>query len=133
MYLKGGKSGKDPDKAKLRLRAVQKSEDAEMIAKVLSSFPRAEDLITKPRGLEGAKIFGSSKKKLDLPLGSHNDSHRQDKVNFSIPRMSTRSTRARIEEALSDPIHAVQHTTCVLETDYDTSKWHIAHLPARSG
>ena len=47
--------------------------------------------------------------------------------------MSTRSTRVRIEEALSDPVHAVQHTTCVLETDSDTSKWHIARLPTRSG
>ena len=79
-----------------------------MIAKVLSSFPRAEDLITKPHGLEGAEIFGSLERKLDLPPGSHNDSHRQDKVNFSVPCMSTRCTRARIEEALLDPIHAPQ-------------------------
>ena len=132
-YLKRGRSGKGPDKAELRLRVAQRSGDAEVIAKVLSSFPGAEDLITKPRGLEGAEIFGSSKRKLDLPPGSHSDSHRQDKVNFSIPRMNTRSTKACIEEALSDPVHAVQHTTCVLKTDCDTSKWHIARLPARSG
>ena len=127
--MQGGRSGKGPDKAELRLRAAQKSRDAEVIAKVLSSFPGAQDLMTKPRGLEGAEIFGSSKRKLDLPLGSHSDSH---KVNFSIPHMSTRSTKARIEEALSDPVHAVQHTTCVLETDCDTSKWYIARLPTRS-
>ena len=130
--MKGGRLGKGPDKAELRLRAAQKSGDAELIMKVLSSFPGAEDLITKPRGLEGAEIFGSSKRKLDLPPGSHSDSHWQDKVNFSIPRMSTRSTKACIEEALSDPVYAVQHTTCVLETDCDTSTWHIARLPARS-
>ena len=99
-----------------------------MIAKVLSSFPRAQDLITKPRGLEGTEIFGSSKRKLDLPPGSHSDSHWHDKVNFSIPRMSTRSTKACIEEAFSDPVHAVQHTTCILETDRDTSKWPISRL-----
>ena len=75
-YLKGGRSWQDPDKAELKLWATQKSGDAEMIVKVLSSFPGAEDLITKPRGLEGAEIFGSSERKLDLPLGSHNDSHR---------------------------------------------------------
>ena len=131
-YLKGGRSGKGPDKAELKLRAAQKSGDPEMIAKVVNSYPGAEDLITKPRGLEGAEIFGSTKRKLDLPPGSDHDSHRQDKVNFSIPRMSTRSTKARIEEALSDPAHGVQHTTCVLETDCDPSKWHIARLPARS-
>ena len=87
--MKGGRLGKGPDKAELRLRAAQRSGDAEVIAKVLSSFPGAEDLITKPCGLEGAEIFGSSKRKLDLPPGSHSDSHWQDKVNFSIPRMST--------------------------------------------
>ena len=122
MYLKGSRSEKGPDKVELRLQVAQKSGDVEMNVKVLSSFPGAEDLITKPRGLVGTEIFGSSKRKLDLSLGSHSDSHRQDKVNFSIPRMSTRSTKARIEEALSDPVHAVQHTTCVLETDCDTSK-----------
>ena len=76
MYLKGGRSGKGPDKAELRLQATQISGDAEMITKVLSSFPGIEDLITKPRGLESAKIFGSSKRKLDLSPRSHNDSHR---------------------------------------------------------
>ena len=60
-YLKGDRSGKDPNKAKLRLRAAQKSGDAEMIAKVLSSFPGAEDLITKPLGLEGTDIFDPQK------------------------------------------------------------------------
>ena len=89
-YLKGGRSGKGLDKAELKLQTTQKSRDAKVIAKVLSSFPGAEDLITKPRGLEGTEIFGSSKRKLDLPLGSHSDSHRQDKVNFSIPCMQQR-------------------------------------------
>ena len=130
-YLKGGKSRKGPNKAKLRLRAAQKSRDAKMIAKVFSFFLGTEDLITKPFGLEGVEIFGSSKRKFNLPPGSHSNSHRQDKVNFSIPHMSTRSTRARIEATLSNSIHALQYTTCILETDCDTSKWHIAHLPTR--
>ena len=75
-YLKGGRLEKDPDKAELRLRATQRSGDAEVIAKVLSSFLGAEDLITKPRGLDGTEIFGSSKRKLDLLPRSHSDSHR---------------------------------------------------------
>ena len=67
-YLKGDRSGKGPNKVELRLWAARKSRDSEMITRVLSSFSRDEDLITKPRGLEGVEIFGSSKKKLDLPL-----------------------------------------------------------------
>ena len=47
--------------------------------------------------------------------------------------MSARSTKAHIEEVLLDPVHVVQYTTCVLETDCDTSKWHVARLLARSG
>ena len=37
-YLKGGRSENGPNRAKLRLRVAQKSGDAEVIAKVLSSF-----------------------------------------------------------------------------------------------
>ena len=103
-----------------------------MIAHAVSSFPGAEDLLTKPKGLEGAEIFGSAKRKLNVPPGSSQDSHRSDTVNYSIPRMNTRSTRARVEEALSDPTLGVQHTTSILETHCDHTKWHIARLPARS-
>ena len=67
-YLKGGRSGKGPDKAELRLWATQRSGDAEVIAKVLSSFPGAEDLITKPRGLDLLKGSWISHQDLTVTL-----------------------------------------------------------------
>lgn len=131
-WLKGGKGGKGPDRAELRLRHAQRSGDPKLIAEAVNSYPGAEDLLTKKGGLEGAEIFGSTKRKLDLPPGSSHDSHRYDTVNYSIPRDGTRSTRARIEEALSQPDSGVEHTTSVQETDCDPSKWHIARLSGKS-
>ena len=98
----------------------------------MNSYPGAEDLLTKRGGLEGAKIFGSMKRKLDLPPGSSHDSHRSHTVNYSIPHDGTRVTRARIVEALSKPDSGVQHSTSVHETDCDLSKWHIARLSGKS-
>jgi hypothetical protein len=78
-----------------------------MIAEAMKAYPGGADVLSKGKGLEGAEIFGSTKRKLDLPPGSALDSHCSDKVNYSIPAMNTRSSRARIEEALSDPTHGV--------------------------
>ena len=60
------------------------------------------------------------------------DSHRPDKVNYSIHRSNTRLTYQRIEELLSYAIHGVAHTTSILETDFLASKWHIIRLPPNS-
>ena len=38
-------------------------------------------------------MFGSMKRKLDLPPGSEHDSHRPNKVNFSRPRVELRSSK----------------------------------------
>ena len=48
--------------------------------------------------LEGEEIFGSTKRRLDVPIGDVGDSHRPDKVNFSQPRVRTRSTKG-VEES----------------------------------
>ena len=37
--------------------------------------------------LKGENIFGSVKRKLDLPPGDESDSHRHDRVNFTIPKL----------------------------------------------
>ena len=100
-----------------------------MIAEAMKAYLEADDVLTKEKGLERIEIFGSTKRKLDLPPRSSHNSPRSDKINYSIPAMNTRSTKARIKEALSDPTHGIQHTTCVQESECDPSKWHIARLP----
>jgi hypothetical protein len=93
-YLKGKASGTGPSKQKLKLRAARRSGDPKKIEEVLSQLPRVEVATTRIPHLEGEEIFGSTKRKLDLPPCNDGDSHRPDKVNFSQPRVQTRSKTA---------------------------------------
>ena len=97
-------------------------------------------------------MFGSMKRKLDLPLGSEHDSHRPDKVNFSRPRVELRSSKtcsnaqackddlpkpsdaniqfSRIEKEVTPRVvPKVTHVTAVQKTACDETQWHIARLP----
>jgi hypothetical protein len=86
-YLKGKASGTGPSKQELKLRAARRSGDPKKIEEALSQLPGVEVATTRIPHLEGEEIFGSMKRKLDLPLGDDGDSHRPDKVNFSQPRV----------------------------------------------
>jgi hypothetical protein len=44
--------------------------------------------------LAGREVFGSQKRKANVPLGFEGESHRPNKVNFSRPRIATKSSRA---------------------------------------
>jgi hypothetical protein len=94
----------------------------------MKSFLRAKDLNTRSYALEGSEIFGSSKRKLDLPSRLF-DSHRLKKVNYSIPHSITRSTKAFIEDFLKPVGHGIAHITYVYKTDCNLFQWYIAHLP----
>jgi hypothetical protein len=89
-YLKGKASGTGPSKQELKLRAARRSVDP----KKIEELPGVEVATTRIPHLEGEEIFGSTKRKLDLPPGDDGDSHRPDKVNFSQPRVQTRSKTA---------------------------------------
>ena len=82
--------------------------------------------------MEGSELFGSTKRKLDLPPVADCDSHRPDKVNYLIPHPNTRVKRACIEESLNSAEHGMAHTTSMLETNCPSSHWHIARLPSNS-
>jgi hypothetical protein len=84
-YLKGKASGTGPSKQELKLRAARGSGDPKKIEEALSQLPGVEVATTRIPHLEGEEIFGSTKRKLDLPPGDDGDSHRPDKVNFSQP------------------------------------------------
>jgi hypothetical protein len=131
-WLKGGQSGKGPDKASLILKAAAKNGDPKVLQEAMKTIPGGVDLTSHATPLVGSEIYGSAKRKLNMPPGSQFDSHRPDKVNYSIPRPNTRSTKARIEESLKEPEHGIAHTTSVLETDCDQAQWHIARLPKNS-
>jgi hypothetical protein len=105
--------------------------------------------------MAGEEVFGSQKRKADVPLGFQGESHRPDKVNFSRPRIVTRSSRANhtscslsdVVEELSPELQEDQasnnlgtvgdierpgHVTAVHETACKETEWHIARLPKTS-
>jgi hypothetical protein len=51
-------------------------------------MPGAEEFCTLVPRMVGEEVFGSTKRKADLPLGAKEESHQPDKVNFSHPRGS---------------------------------------------
>ena len=135
-YLKGYASGSGPSKGELRLRAARRSGDPKKIAEALNSLPGAEGVGTRIPHLEGEETFGSTKRKLDVPIGDAGDSHRPDKVNFSQPHVRTRSTptvsqSSREKGKQAQPNHS-RHVTVAFESDCDTSKWHIARIGHKS-
>ena len=95
--------------------------DPKLLADVMKSYPRLENLNTWDCALEGSELFRSTKQKFDLLPGVDCDSHRPDKVNYSIPRPNTRVRRACIEESLVSTEHGVAHTISMLETDCSSS------------
>ena len=84
-YLKGYASGSGPSKGELRLRAARRSGDPKKIAEALNSLPGAEGVGSRIPHFEGEETFGSTKWKLDVPIGDAGDSHKPDKINFSQP------------------------------------------------
>jgi len=112
-------------------------------------MPGAEEFCTREPHFEGEDVFGSQKRKAGLPLGSEEESHRPDRVNFSCPRMRTRSTAADgascslsdIPEEPSPDLHphpipnvnsTTTHVTAIHETACRDTEWHIARLPKTS-
>jgi hypothetical protein len=66
-YLKGKSSGTSPLRQELKLRAARRSSDPKKIVEALSQLPKVEVATTRISHLEGKEIFGSTKRKLDLP------------------------------------------------------------------
>ena len=128
-WLRGGSTGKGPDFASFKLKATAICGDPKLLADAIKSYLGLEDLNTRDCALEGFELFGSTKRKLDMPPNVDCDSHRPDKVNYSISRPITRVRRACIEESLVFAEHGVAHTTLVLETNCSSSHWHITRLP----
>jgi hypothetical protein len=98
-YLKGDRAGTGPGKEELQLRATQRTTeqigDPKVLNVAMAKLPGAELFYTREPHLAGEDVFDSQKQKIDVPLGFKCESHRPDKVNFSFPRIATRSSRAK--------------------------------------
>ena len=162
-FFKGNHAGTGLGKDELLLRVAQRSahrtSNPKALADAISNIRRVQDFVTREPHLEGEEVFGSQKRKADMPLSCKQDSHRPDKVNFSRPRVRTRSSVANtstpaegaIEDGISFPAgmddmetmpsgehqhrppnHHPMHVTGTQETDCDEREWHISRLPKSS-
>jgi hypothetical protein len=162
-YLKGNGVGTGPGKEELRLRVAQRSAERsgnpKMLTDALSSLPGVAEFFSREPHLEGEEVFGSHKRKADQPLGCEQDSHRPDTVNFSHPRVQTRSWRTSTSFPTLNPIEEDSspnadvgipsdmdtteefrcgttpnsfHVSAIQESDCDDMSWHIARLPKAS-
>ena len=155
-YLNGDRAGIGPGKEELLLRVAQRttvrSGNPRALHVALSRMPGAKEFCSRETHFEGEEVFGSMKRRLDLPPGSEYDSHRPDKVNFSRPRVELRSSKtySSAQACKDDPLEPsdadiqllrtekevtprvvpkVTHVTAVQETACDETQWHIARLP----
>ncbi len=64
---------------------MNRSSDPKKIAQAIASFVSSNLMDSKSLSLEGKEKFGSCKRKFDTMIGSPQDFHRLDKMNFSMP------------------------------------------------
>ena len=88
-YLHGGPVGTGPSKSELQLRLAFRIGNSRRVVKLLDNVAAEAGLDTRVPHLEGETIFGSAKRKLDLPPGDDSDSHHHDWINYSVPRVGT--------------------------------------------
>jgi hypothetical protein len=158
-YLKGEPPGTGPEKEELLLCAAQHTAerigDPKVLKLDMTKLHGAELFYTREPHLAGEEVFGSQKRKADVPLDFEGESHWPDKVNFSRPRIATRSSRANhASYSLSDVVKELSlelqedqapnnlgttvdvrrlgHVTANHEIACMETEWHIARLPKTS-
>jgi hypothetical protein len=97
-YFKGELAGTRPGKEELMLRvaqcSAQRSGNPKVLNAAIARMPGAAKFFTRKPHFE-SEVFGSQKRKADVPLVSKHESHRSNKVNFSHLWVGTRSNRTK--------------------------------------
>ena len=89
-FFKGVGGGTRPNLSMLRLCSTTCSGDRSKIARAMEELSADASLNPKVPHLKRERIFGSTKRKLDLPLGDKSDFHLHDWVNISVPKTGHR-------------------------------------------
>ena len=105
-FLKGGRSGTGQSTSVLKLRLASQISNPLKIAKLVDDVSDVAGLNTRVPHLEGERVFGSAKRKLDLPPGDETDSHRHDRVNYSVSKLSKKGSPNQSRIALLVPSNA---------------------------
>jgi hypothetical protein len=158
-YLKGDRASTSPGKEELQLCAAQciaeRTGDPKVLNVAMAKLLGVELFYIREPHMAGEEVIGFQKRKADVPLDFEGESHRPDKVNFSSPRIATRSSRANhvscnlpdVVEELSPKLQEDQapnnlgtmvdvgrpgHVTAIHETACKETEWHITRLPKTS-
>ena len=132
-YLRGGPSGTGPSRSELQLRLAARNGNTSRVVKLMEEVTTVANVNTRIPHLEGDTIFGSTKRKLNLPPGDDSDSHRHDRVNFSIPKlgmgMSPAQARSSVnaKSSIPQPLH-LRKTSRVL-----SPSWRLSRSPSQRG
>lgn len=133
----------------------KQTEDSKVLNFAVAKLPRVDLFCTHEPRLVGEEVFGSQKRKANVLLGFEGESHHPDKVNFSRPRVATKSAIANhancslsnMVEELSPDLQKKQalinlgttteirkplHVTAILKTTCKEIEWHTARLPKTS-
>ena len=102
-FLKDGRCGTGPSSSVLRLRLASQSGNPSRVAKAVDDISVVSGSNTRVPHLDGEKVFGSAKRKLDLPPGDDSDSHHHDRVNYSVPKLSKGASATQCWNGLSMP------------------------------
>ena len=88
-YLKGNYVSTGPGKEELQLHAAQhrakRTGDPKVLNVAIANLLGAELFCTREPHLVGEEVFGSQKRKADVPLGFEGESNKLGKVNFFHP------------------------------------------------
>ena len=76
----------------LKLQLASRISNPSKIAKLVDDVSDVAGLNTHVPHLEGERVFGSAKRKLDLPPGDKTDSHRHNRVNYSVSKLSKKGS-----------------------------------------
>ena len=158
-YLKGNQADTSPRKEELQLHAIQRIAerigDSKVLNVAMAKLLGAKLFCTHAPHMAGEEVFDSQKQKANVPLGFEGESYRPDKVNFSHPRIVTRSSQADhascslfdMVEELSPKLQEDQapnnlgtvgdvrrscHVTTVYETACREMEWYMSRLSKTS-
>lgn len=160
-FLKDDVGGTGPSKKELKLRNAERrakqTVNPILLEDAMLEMPGAHEFCIRLPHMAGEEVFGSVKRKADLPIGAEEESHRPDKVKYSRPKGSGRVVRARTmpmpviveddtkdetevveiqptaaisQDTPSSPINekGVRHVNVVEETKVNVKEWHISRL-----
>jgi hypothetical protein len=151
-FFKSGVGGDGPSKEELKLgctqRRAQRTGDPAVLQIFFFNMPGRDEFCICSPHLEGAKVFGSQKRKPDNPIGAKDETHHPDTVNFfrpcviqgttrchasPLPTIVEESSPTMLEVSLPPPTGLYfWRVTTIQESKVDEKLWDIACVPYNS-